>query len=403
MPRPSKPKTAPKSASKPKPAPEEPAGRTSLRALGRATLARQMLLARESVTPRDAIARLVGLQAQLARPPFLGLLARVSGFRRESLTALFERREIVRATFLRGTIHVTTAEDFVAFRATLQPMLTAAMTGILKDRTSALDLDAVLAFAQASFAAEPATFATMRTKLLARFPGADERAMGYAVRTHVPLVQVPEEGAPWAFASQAPFADAATWLAGSAQPLEGGARDARKELVRRYLAAFGPATGKDASTWCGLAGLAEIVASMRDELVVLQDARGRELFDLPDAPRPGEDAPSPPRLLPEFDNLVLSHVDRTRFVADAHRKRVYLPGLRVAPTFLLDGLVAGTWSAERKKADARLVLEPFATVARPLRGALEEEADRTLRFLEPDARTFRIELRSTQAADRPAT
>ena len=129
----------------------------------------------------------------------------------------------------------------------------------------------------------------------------------------------------------------------------------------------------------------EAIERLRPELLVLRDERKRELFDLPKAPRPGADTIAPARLLPEFDNLVLAHTDRRRFVADAHRKRVYLPGLRVAPTFLVDGFVAGTWGVERKKDAATLTLEPFEPLAKKVQSELAAEGDRLVRFVEPDA------------------
>ena len=133
----------------------------------------------------------------------------------------------------------------------------------------------------------------------------------------------------------------------------------------------------------------EVLERLRPKLVVLRDERKRELFDLPKAPRPGADVIAPAVFLPEFDNLVLAHTDRRRFVADAHRKRVYLPGLRIAPTFLVDGFVAGTWGVERKKDAATLTVEPFEPLAKKTRGELGAEADRLARFVEPDAREVR--------------
>ena len=156
-------------------------------------------------------------------------------------------------------------------------------------------------------------------------------------------------------------------------------------LVRRYLAAFGPAAPSDAQAWSGLQGLREVFESLRSSLVTFRDERKRELFDLPDAPRPPEDAEAPVRFIPDFDNLVLSHDDRSRIVADAHRGRVTLKNLQVRATFLVDGMVAGTWKSERKRKAAVLVMEPFGAVTKRTRAALEEEGDVLLSFLEQDA------------------
>jgi hypothetical protein len=353
-----------------------------LRALNRATLARQMLLAREKATVLGVIERLVALQAQWPKPPFVGVWTRAQQFRREDLTGLLLARKVVRATSLRGTIHVMTAKDFLGLRSAIQPALTQGALTIMKARAKAIDVAALLKRARPFFAT-PRSFEELRDHFLKEDPRADERAMAYMVRLHLPLVQVPTD-APWGFPAASSFVDAELWLG---KRITGGGAEA---LALRYLAAFGPATAGDLQTWSGLpAPLArETFEALRPKLTVLSGERGRELFDLPDAPRPDADVLAPPRFLPEFDNLVLSHVDRTRFLADAHRKSVYLPGLRVAPTFLVDGFVAGTWKVERARSAATLELQPFAALSKDVRAALEQEGAALLRFLESDARTF---------------
>jgi hypothetical protein len=352
----------------------------TVRALNRAYLARQMLLAREQATADQAVERLVGLQAQIARPPFVGLWTRLHGFKRTELADALHARTLVRVTSLRGTLHVMTAPDYIAFRGALQPMLTRGTLAILRDRATALDVDALTAEARAFFGKSGATFDALRDHLKAKFPKADERAMAYAIRTHLPLVQVPTD-APWAFPAAADFALADKWLSKKV-PTSATTAEA---LVLRYLAAFGPATPGDAQAWSGLTGLRDTFESLRPRLVTFRDARKRELFDLPDAPRPDDDTPAPVRFVPDFDNLVLSHDDRTRIVADEHRSRVTLKNLQVRATFLVDGMVAGTWKSERKRKAAVLLIEPFGTIAKRTRAALEEEGERLLDFLEADA------------------
>jgi hypothetical protein len=350
------------------------------RQLNRATLARQMLLAREPLETVAAIERLAGLQAQVARPPFGGLWTRLAGFRRDDLGEALARREVVRATAMRGTLHLLSAGDYVALRGALQPGLTRGMQSILRDRTKALDLAALLAEGRAFFDT-PATFDALRDHLVARYPGGDERAMAYAIRMHLPLVQVPTAADRWSFPASADFTVADTWL-GREVPAEPAPAHA---LVRRYLAAFGPATPGDAQVWSGLQGLREVFEELRPELVTFRDERKRELFDLPDAPRPAEETPAPVRFLPEFDNLVLAHDDRSRVVADEHRSRIVLKNLQVLATFLVDGMVAGTWKVERKKKAAALVLEPFGVLGAETRALLEEEGEALLGFVEEDA------------------
>ncbi len=199
-------------------------------------------------------------------------------------------------------------------------------------------------------------------------------------RVTLPVIQVPTDDDRWSFPSNAAFESAESWLG---RPIDVDA--AAHALVRRYLAAFGPASVKDAERWSGMSGLKPIFEDLRDELVTFRDDKKRELFDLRDAPRPGADLVAPVRLVPDFDNLVLGHDDRRRIVADEHRPALTTKNLQVKATLLVDGFVAGTWTVERKKADATLVVTPFAALKKPVRSALEAEADALLQFVEPDA------------------
>jgi hypothetical protein len=352
----------------------------SVRALNRAYLARQMLLERQKISTLSAIERLVAMQAQVARPPFVGLWTRIAGFKRADLVSAFHDRKVVRVTSLRGTLHVMTTADYIAMRGALQPMLTRGTHAILRDRLETFDLDALDAEGRRFFGKSPATFDALRDHLKSLFPNGDERAMAYAIRNHVPLVQVPSDD-PWAFPAAADFALADRWLSKKISTVA----TSPEALVRRYLAAFGPATPSDAQAWSGIPGLREVFESLRPSLVTFRDERKRELFDLPDAPRPDEDTEAPARFIADFDNLVLSHDDRSRIMADAHRGRVTLKNLQVRATFLFDGMVAGTWKSERKRNKAVLVIEPFGTVAKRARGPFDEEGEKLLAFLEEDA------------------
>jgi hypothetical protein len=211
------------------------------RALNRATLARQMLLRREPVKPVAALERLAGLQAQAARPPFVGLWSRLDGFRREDLVRAIERRQVVRGTLMRGTLHLVSRADYVRFRRMLQPMLTAGLRGILRGRMEGLDVAGAIAEARSWFDEAPRTFDALRSHLEERFPGGDVRGLAYAVRMELPLLQVPVSGERWAYPARAEFAVAETWLGASLA--RGDAADA---LVLRYLEAFGPASAADA-------------------------------------------------------------------------------------------------------------------------------------------------------------
>jgi hypothetical protein len=355
----------------------------TLRELNRATLARQLLLDRSDLGPVEAVERLAGMQAQEPKPPFIGLWTRVAGFKREDLGAAINERALVRGTLMRATLHLVSARDYTAFRPVLQQMLTSALRA-LGPRAEGLDVDRLLPVARDLLAERPRDFNDLRAALQEVFPNVNERALGYAVRMHLPLVMVPRQDAAWAYPSVADFALAERWLGTPVGP-EGDS----EALVERYLAAFGPATAADVQAWSGLQGMKQVLDGMRERLTVLRAGR-RELFDLPDAPRPDADTPAPPRFLPEFDNLVLAHADRTRVLDDAHKGLVTTKNLRVRATFLWDGSVRGTWDVTRKRDRATLRLTPFEPLPAKARKALAAEGEALLRFVEPDAASYDI-------------
>jgi hypothetical protein len=356
----------------------------SLRDLNRATLARHMLLEREGMPVAAAIERLVGLQAQQALPPYVGLWTRLRDFSREDLASLIEDRTVVKATLMRVTLHLCTADDFVRFRTTLQPALAAASADIARQRGADFDRDNLLAAARRFIGERPRTFAEISDMLAKLMPDQDVGAMRYTVRTHIPLVQVPINSG-WSYPGKPEFTLAEPWIGRRIS-----AKDSLRELVFRYLAAFGPASVTDMQTWSGLPNLKEAFEKLRPELKVYRTDGRRELFDLPDSTLPGEDVPAPVRFLPEWDNLLLSHSKRTRVVADEYRSRVYLPGLRVAATILVDGFVRGAWKIEKSKTAATLAIEPFDKLTKKDRTALTEEGERLVRFIEPDLRNHEI-------------
>ena len=203
----------------------------SLRALNRATLARQLLLHRQKVKVRTAVERVAGMQAQVPRPPFIGLWSRVEGFRREDLVRAIDAREIVRGTLMRATIHLVSRRDFIDWRPTIQPVLTRLMKSVLKSALDRLDLDAIVETARARFDRDACTFAEMRKHLREEFPGVNEQAMGLIVRMLLPLVQTPRAELPWAYHAAADFVVAQSWLG------EDSATTADR-LALRYLAAL---------------------------------------------------------------------------------------------------------------------------------------------------------------------
>jgi hypothetical protein len=358
----------------------------TLRELNRATLARQMLLERERTSALQAVERVLGLQAQVMSPPFVGLWTRIEGFRREELTRLMQDRHVVRATLMRATLQLMSAEDYSLLRPALQPALSRSMRSIAGKRLDGLDLDRLIGTAKEFFDEEPRTFADLRPLLSELEPERDQSALAYAVRTRLPLVQVPSGGV-WGYSGKAPFTTPERWLGSPPS----GSEDPHA-LVLRYLAAFGPATVRDVQTWSGRTQLKQPVEEIKAELRLFRDENGNELLDLPDAPLPPGDIPAPPRFVPDYDNLVLSHADRRRVIPDEHRKRVFLSAARVRATFLIDGFVRGTWKIEKTRKAATLLIEPFEPLSGENRNALSEEGERVVRFLaEPQgAETFAV-------------
>ncbi len=339
------------------------------RELNRATLARQMLLDRRELRAEEAVERLAGLQAQDVPPPFVALWSRLAGFERDELAELCRDRRVVRASLMRHTVHLVSARDYVRLHGAILPALVRSWSGHMRGRLDGLAAEEVVGEARDYLASAPRRWAEIQRHVAARWPDRDPRALAYTVRTHLPMLRVPDD-AGWGFSGNSPFA-----LADPA-PEES---DRVQELVRRYLAAFGPATPADATIWSGRSGLKPVFEAMRSELVTFRDEGGRELFDLPDAPRPPADTPAPPRLLPVYDNLLLSHRDRTRVISEDHKPRIQIRVGQLLSAFLVDGEVAGAWTRDRRT--GAIELDPFHRISKADRDALREEARGLEEFL----------------------
>jgi hypothetical protein len=352
-------------------------GVLGMRALNRATLERQMMLRRRTLSAEEAIEHLVGLQAQAPNPPYVGLWTRLEGFHPDQLARLILERRAVRVALMRNTVHLVSARDCLKLRPLVQPVIDRGLYANRANRAGVegVDVEALSAAGRALLEKRPRTAGELGVLLRERWPESDPASLARAVRHLVPLVQVPPRGV-WGMSGQTTHTTAEAWLG---RPLDPD--PSPEEMVVRYLGAFGPAGVKDAQTWSGLTRLGEVVDRLRPRLSTFRDERGRELFDLPDAPRPDPDTPAPPRFLPEFDNLILSHADRTRVIADDYRKTIASRNGMVPATFLVDGFVRGTWKTQRTRGKATLVIEPFEALSGNDRDALAEEGERLLRFM----------------------
>jgi hypothetical protein len=356
----------------------------SQRALNRALLERQFLLRRAELSALEAIEHLVGLQAQAPNPPYVGLWTRLKGFRHEELSQLIQDRRAVRIALMRSTIHLVSARDCLALRPSLQPVLDRGLKVTYGRRLEGLALAALEAAGRALVEERPRTFSELGKLLAAEWPDRDPDGLGAAIRTLVPLVQVPPRGI-WGASGPASHTSAETWLG---RPL---ALDSAPEaMVLRYLAAFGPATVRDIQAWSGLTRLREVLEPLRPRLRTFRDEHGHELFDLPDAPLPDPDVAVPPRFLPEWDNVLLSYADRTRIIAEEYRSRVFTENGIIRSTVLVDGFVRGIWKVERQRESATLIIEPFAPLADQDRAALTEEGARLLDFIAAEAGNHEI-------------
>ena len=342
--------------------------------LNRALLARQLLLERTRLRVPAAVERLAGLQAQHSSSPYLTLLARLDGFERAHLTAALERRTVVKALLMRGTLHIVTPRDYWALttarRAIGADYWPPAYEKLLPKRRIAEIARSTIAELQE----RPLTFAELRDLLQ---PHATDRVsttfLWRRVQGQEQVVHVPPSGT-WGYHGDGVYRAAAAVLRGG--PPDPAA--AREHLVHRYLAAFGPASAQDLAQWAGLqrtGGIAETLAGMT--LRTFRNERGRTLYDAPRAPLPDPETPAPPRLVPRFDNLVLSHADRTRVLGDVPVSRIVTKNALVHATILVDGFVAGTWQLDQ----GRVRLEPFGRLTRAATAALRLEAERIETFV----------------------
>jgi hypothetical protein len=350
------------------------------RALNRSLLERQHLLKRRHTSAAEEIDHLVGMQAQVPNAPYVGLWSRLEDFEPSDLASLIVERRAVRLGLMRNTLHLVTARDCLALWSLFERLLARRLQQSPFARNlKGVDESRLLALATKAMKDKPRTLAQLATSLHQSWPRNDATSLAYVVRHRLPLIQVPPRGV-WGQRGQPTWTTAQHWL-GRAP----AGRGSVENLIIRYLKAFGPATVADVQSWSGLPSLRPAVDRLRPKLRTFRDERGRELFDVPDGPLPEAGTAVPPRFLPEFDNVLLGHQDRTRVIALEHRYMLD------RGTFLVDGMVAGVWAITVDQSPSRLTVSAFEPLKKRDRDALADEGERLLSFVAPDASTAGID------------
>jgi hypothetical protein len=356
------------------------------RALNRATLARQHLLERVAMAPHDLVAALVGMQAQTTQSWYLTFWSRLTDVDPVAIGTLVESRRLVRMTAMRGTIHLVTADDGPRLRAFTQPAIARLLRNTFGRGLRDVDLVELERIVREVVGDNAIALDDIADALARRWPSADRFALAQAGRGLVPLVHAPPRGV-WGRSGPVRLALLDGWVG---EPVP--ARVDPASIVRRYLAAYGPASVADAQSWSGLTGLATVFDGLRPELATFSDDRGRELFDLPDALRPDAEVAAPVRFLADYDNVLLAHADRSRFAGEAERAALTYVSGPIPGMILVDGRVAGTWFAKRERDVATATVTLVAELDHEAKVAVEAEADAVLGFLHATAGARRIVL-----------
>ncbi len=362
--------------------------RVTERELNRWTLARQLLLQRTARPVIEVIEHLIGLQAQTPMAPYFGLWSRVAEFVPDRLEELIAGRSAVRTAVMRSTVHLVSARDSLRLRPLVQPVLDRQLQSVHGAALRGLDWAVVAAATCAVLGDDgPLTPKELGAGLARRWPRRDAEALGHAARNLVPLVQVPPRGL-WKRSGQTRYTTTAAWLATDAtQATEADQPHSLRDLVLRYLAAFGPASAADFQTWSGLTGVAAVIDELRPDLIEFRDRAGRPLFDLPDALRPEPDTPAPPRLVAPYDNLLLSYADRTRVMAEEDRRRLTNSPNGVVPgAVLVDGFVQGSWTVQKQRKPATIRVVLHRALSSRNHHEVEAEATRLAAWVDPGCR-----------------
>ena len=389
------------------------------RRLNRALLARQHLLARSAMPPLAMIDHLVGLQAQNPWSPYLGLWSRLEGrttpgFRHDELAELLLSRRAVRIAVMRGTIHLVSAPDALVLPTLMGPVFARALRagtdwGTALRPWGAGGLAVLAENARAMIAEQPMTPAELGAALAARLaPQAPTMpasalapsALAQGARSLLPLVQVPPR-AVWGRQGATRWTTTGAWL--GAEPVDLTSAESRQAALEsvalRYLGAFGPASVADLQRWCGLTRMSGVIDGLRPRLVTFRSVEGREIVDLPEAPRPDRDVPAPVRFLPDYDNVLIGHADRSRVISAELRRRLVSANGAVPGTVLVDGRVAACWRISRagtgSSGAATLTVTALTRLAAHDLDEVHSEADAVVRFMADDADRHEVVVEQT--------
>jgi Winged helix DNA-binding domain len=322
----------------------------------------------------EALEHLIGMQSQTPNSPYVSLWTRIDNFKHETLSQLLLNRDAVRIALMRSTIFLVTKRDCLALRPLIQPVLDRTLKANFGQRLKDVDNNELAKISRDLVESQPRTLEELGKLLKEKWEDKDPSALAAAARNLVPLVQIPPRGI-WGAKGKAIHASAENWLCQSLVT-----NYSLESLILRYLKAFGPATISDIQTWSGLTKIRKVIEGLRLQLNTFFDEDGNELFDVSHAEFPDIDTPVPVRFLAEFDNILLSHKNRTRIIADEYRSRVFTVNGIIKATFLIDGYVQGLWRIEQNRKSSTLIIEPFKSLLQVDKDELAIEGAKLMDF-----------------------
>lgn len=333
----------------------------------------------------DVLEHLIGMQSQVPTSPYISLWSRIDNFGHESLSQLLLKRRAVRIALMRSTIFLVTKRDCMAIRPLMQPVMNRTLKASFGRGLKDLDYNELTKVSRNLVESQPRTLHELGELLKEKWNDSEPAALAAAARNLVPLVQIPPRGI-WGAKGKAVHTSAEHWLCQSL------VTDYSLEtLILRYLEAFGPATISDIQIWSGLTQIRKVIEGLRPQLNIFFDEDGNELLDVPSAEFPDIDTPVPVRYLAEFDNILLSHKNRSRIIADEYRSRVFTVNGITKATFLIDGFVQGLWRIQSQRNSSTLIIEPFKPLLQIDKDKLAIEGTKLLDFAAADSKVKDIQ------------